>query len=42
VINDFSANRNKLLEMAIAARKLAIPGSAKTIADECQMAGGIA
>jgi UDP-N-acetylglucosamine--N-acetylmuramyl-(pentapeptide) pyrophosphoryl-undecaprenol N-acetylglucosamine transferase len=42
VINDFSANRNKLLEMAVAARKLAIPGSAKTIADECQMAGGIA
>lgn len=42
VINDFSANRNKLLEMAIAARKLAIPDSAKTIADECQMAGGIA
>lgn len=42
VINDFSANRNKLLEMAIAARKLAIPDSAKTIADECQTAGGIA
>ena len=42
VINDFSANRNKLLEMAVAARKLAIPGSAKTIADECQTAGGIA
>ena len=42
VINDFSANRNKLLEMAVAARKLAIPDSAKTIADECQMAGGIA
>ena len=42
VINDYSANRNKLLEMAVAARKLAIPGSAKTIADECQTAGGIA
>ncbi len=42
VINDFSANRNKLLEMAVAARKLAIPDSAKTIADECQTAGGIA
>ena len=42
VINDFSANRNKLLEMAIAARKLAIPDSAKTIADECQTAGGVA
>lgn len=42
VIDDFSTNRNKLLEMAVAARKLAIPGSAKTIADECQAAGGIA
>lgn len=40
-INDFSANRNKLLDMAIAARKLAIPGSAKTIADACMVAGGV-
>jgi UDP-N-acetylglucosamine--N-acetylmuramyl-(pentapeptide) pyrophosphoryl-undecaprenol N-acetylglucosamine transferase len=41
VINDFSANREKLLDMAVAARKLAIPGSAKTIADVCLSAGGI-
>ncbi|MBT8119973.1 MAG: undecaprenyldiphospho-muramoylpentapeptide beta-N-acetylglucosaminyltransferase [Gammaproteobacteria bacterium] len=42
LINDFSADRNKLLDMAVAARKLAIPGSAKKIADACQSAGGIA
>lgn len=42
VINDFSANREKLLRMAVAARRLAIPGSAKTIADACLNAGGIA
>jgi UDP-N-acetylglucosamine--N-acetylmuramyl-(pentapeptide) pyrophosphoryl-undecaprenol N-acetylglucosamine transferase len=42
VINDFSANREKLLQMAVAARRLAIPGSAKTIADACLSAGGIA
>jgi len=42
VINDFSADRKKLLEMAIAARRLAIPDSAKTIADACLHAGGIA
>ena len=41
VINDFSSDRKKLLDMAVAARKLAIPGSAKTIADACQTAGGI-
>jgi UDP-N-acetylglucosamine--N-acetylmuramyl-(pentapeptide) pyrophosphoryl-undecaprenol N-acetylglucosamine transferase len=41
VINDFSANRDKLLDMAVAARKLAIPGSAKTIANACLSAGGI-
>ncbi|NOQ89273.1 MAG: undecaprenyldiphospho-muramoylpentapeptide beta-N-acetylglucosaminyltransferase [Gammaproteobacteria bacterium] len=41
VISDFSRNRKKLLEMAVATRKLAIPGSAKTIADACQTAGGI-
>jgi len=41
VINDFSRNRKKLLDMAVAARKLAIPGSAKTIADACLTAGGI-
>jgi len=42
VIKDFSGNRKKLLDMAVAARKLAIPGSAKTIADACLTAGGIA
>ncbi|GMR01619.1 MAG: undecaprenyldiphospho-muramoylpentapeptide beta-N-acetylglucosaminyltransferase [Gammaproteobacteria bacterium] len=41
-INDFSRNRKKLLDMAVAARKLAIPDSAKTIADACLSAGGIA
>jgi len=41
-INDFSANREKLLHMAIAARRLAIPGSAKTIADACLSAGRVA
>jgi len=40
VINDFSANREKLLRMAVAARRLAIPGSANTIADACLYAGG--
>lgn len=42
IIRDFSANRDKLLDMAVAARKLALPGSAKTIADACLAAGGIA
>ena len=42
VLEDFSANRKKLQNMAVAARKLAIPGSAKTIADACLSAGGIA
>ena len=41
VINDFSIHRKKLLDMATAARKLAIPDSAKTIADACLTAGGI-
>ncbi|VAW51600.1 UDP-N-acetylglucosamine--N-acetylmuramyl-(pentapeptide) pyrophosphoryl-undecaprenol N-acetylglucosamine transferase [hydrothermal vent metagenome] len=41
-INNFSADRKKLLDMAIAARKLAVPDSAKTIADACLHAGGIA
>lgn len=41
VINDFSDNRQKLLAMAIAARKLAMPHSAKTIADACLTAGGL-
>lgn len=40
-INDFSANRKKILDMAIAARELAMPHSAKTIADACLRAGGI-
>ncbi len=42
VINDFSGNRKKLLAMAIAARKLAIPDSAKTIADACLSLRGAA
>jgi UDP-N-acetylglucosamine--N-acetylmuramyl-(pentapeptide) pyrophosphoryl-undecaprenol N-acetylglucosamine transferase len=42
VINDFSVNREKLFGMAVAARKLAIPGSAKKIADICLTAGGVA
>ena len=42
VINDFSANRKKLLDMAMAARKLALPDSAKNIADACLHAGGLA
>jgi UDP-N-acetylglucosamine--N-acetylmuramyl-(pentapeptide) pyrophosphoryl-undecaprenol N-acetylglucosamine transferase len=42
VIKDFSANREKLLSMAVAARRMAIPGSAKKIADACLSAGGIA
>jgi len=42
VITDFSANREKLFHMAVAARRLAIPGSAKTIADACLSAGGVA
>ena len=41
LLEDFSANREKLKEMAVAARKLAIPHSAKTIADACCDAGGI-
>ena len=42
VINDFTANRKKLLAMAVAARKLALPDSAKKIAEMCVSAGGIA
>lgn len=41
VINDFTADRQKLLGMAVAARKLAMPDSAKIIADACLTAGGI-
>lgn len=41
VIGDFSVNRKKLIDMAVAARTLAIPGSAKTIADSCLSAGGV-
>lgn len=41
VIRDFSANRGKLLGMAVAARQLAMPNSAKNIADACLDAGGI-
>jgi len=42
IINDFDNNRAKLIDMAVAARKLAIPDSAKNIADACLAAGGIA
>lgn len=41
LLEGFSVNREKLKEMAVAARKLAIPNSAKTIADACCSAGGI-
>jgi len=41
MIQDFSANREKLIDMAMAARKLAMPGSAKSIADACLNAGGV-
>ena len=41
IINDFDKNRTKLFDMAVAARKLAIPGSARNIADACLAAGGI-
>lgn len=41
-IKDFSANRKTLLDMAVAARQLALPGSAKNIADACLHAGGLA
>ena len=41
VITEFSEDRKKLIDMAVAARKLAIPGSAKTIADVCLSAGGV-
>ena len=40
MIRNFSADRRQLLEMAVAARKLAIPGSAKKIANLCLDAGG--
>lgn len=41
VLKDFSMHREKLLSMAKAARKLAITGSARTIAEVCLEAGGI-
>ena len=40
-LNDFSVNRNKLFDMAVAARKLAISDSARTIADACLKAAGV-
>ena len=42
IITVFSADRKKLLDMAVAARRLAMPDSAKTIADACLHAGGVA
>lgn len=41
MIRNFSVDREKLVTMSIAARKLAIPGSAKTIADACLRVGGM-
>lgn len=41
MIEDFTADHERLQQMAIAARSLAIPGSAKTIADVCLNAGGV-
>ena len=41
LLTEFSADRKKQQDMAVAARKLAIPGAAKTIADACLSAGGI-
>jgi len=40
-LNDFMKNRNRLLQMANAARALAIPASAKQIADLCLDAGAV-
>jgi len=40
-LQNFSKDRMRLLEMAITARKLAIPDSAQTITDICLKAGGI-
>jgi len=41
-IREFDDNREKLVDMAIAARQLAIPHSAKNIADACLNVGGAA
>lgn len=41
VINDFTADRKQLLDMAVAARQLALPDSAKTIAEVCLAAGAV-
>lgn len=41
-LKDFTVNRHKLFDMAVAARKLAIPDSAKTIADACLSVAGVA
>jgi UDP-N-acetylglucosamine--N-acetylmuramyl-(pentapeptide) pyrophosphoryl-undecaprenol N-acetylglucosamine transferase len=41
VIKEFTIDHDRLLTMSVAARKLAIPGSAKKIADLCLDAGGV-
>jgi len=41
-IEAFSSDRKRLVEMAIAARRLAIPDSARVIADTCMRSGGLA
>lgn len=40
-IREFSTSREKLLQMAKAARQRAMPDAARTIADACMKAGGI-
>jgi UDP-N-acetylglucosamine--N-acetylmuramyl-(pentapeptide) pyrophosphoryl-undecaprenol N-acetylglucosamine transferase len=40
-IKDFTSDRKQLLTMAVAARKLALTDSAKTIAEVCLAAGGV-
>jgi len=41
-IEAFSSDRKRLVEMAVAARQLAIPDSARLIADTCMRGGGLA
>jgi len=39
-LREFSGRREKLIQMAQAARELAMPDAARTIADACMKAGG--
>ena len=41
-IGSFSSDRKRLLDMAVAARTLAIPDSARVIAETCMRSGGLA